>query len=163
MKSQYEPKFHIRAKTNNCIPLWRILIFEHGATLRALQKNKVRRCATKHAQRSRLGRKRRNTRCERRKLPKTCEVWLPSSRSHKAHLTSLTYMLKSRYFICLITLPHRNHSAADLWRHRVTVQWRCGALQLFMSPKSFLLAWSLSYLEGRRCEIWQAMVPSFVL
>lgn len=149
MKSRYEPKFHIKATKNDCIPLGKISIFEQGATLRALPKNKQRRRATKHAQRSRLGRERR----QGSKLPKTFEVWLPSSRSHKAHLTSLTYMLKSRYFICLITLPHRNHSAADLWRHQVTVQWRCGALQLFMSPKSFLLAWSLSYLEGRRCEI----------
>lgn len=48
----------------------------------------------------------------------------------------------------------------------VTVQWRCSILQLFMPPKSFLvtrLTWSLSYLERRKCEIWQAIVPSFVL
>lgn len=51
---------------------------------------------------------------KRSKLPRTCKVWLPQSKGYKAHLTSLSYMLKPRYFICLITLPHHNHFHADL-------------------------------------------------
>lgn len=51
---------------------------------------------------------------KRSKLPRTCKVWLPQSKGYKAHLTSLSYMLKPRYFICLITLPHHNHFHTDL-------------------------------------------------
>lgn len=40
----------------------------------------------------------------------------PIARGYKTHLTSLSYMLKPRYFICLITLPHHNHFHTDLLR-----------------------------------------------
>lgn len=37
-----------------------------------------------------------------------------SLRARAIKLTSASYMLKPRYFICLITLPHHNHFHTDL-------------------------------------------------